>query len=183
MSKDTLHRDIAEPGSVQKIAVPADARAHCTLSHIDYEDAFAVDLGGARDRTAEQWARTLLESAPAAVRATLMAGWTAIGLKLGGAPADQSLLGWEIRRGTPDVVLLHAGSRIGMPAELLLTRDGHSLLFCTFVQHDNHVARAVWAGTEPLHVPIVRHILADAVRRSNQRQLQTRPGREARQEA
>jgi hypothetical protein len=52
-----------------------------------------------------------------------------------------------------------------MPAELLLMRKPGALVFCTFVQHDNPAARAVWAGVEPVHVPVVRRLLAQARRR------------------
>ncbi|MEZ0291202.1 MAG: hypothetical protein ACAH82_01610, partial [Solirubrobacteraceae bacterium] len=62
-----------------------------------------------------------------------------------------------------------AGSRIGMPGELLLKREGDALLFATFVQHGNPAARAVWAGVEPVHVPTVRRLLADAARRWRER--------------
>ncbi len=90
---------------------------------------------------------------------------SAIGLKLGAERAKRFVLGWEIRRDTPEFVLLGAESRIGMPAELLLKREEHALLFATLVQQDNQIARAVWAGTEPVHVPIVRRILDQASRR------------------
>ena len=54
---------------------------------------------------------------------------------------------------------------VGMPAELLLERRQDALLFCTFVRHANLIARAVWAGVEPVHRPVVRHVLEDAARR------------------
>jgi len=46
---------------------------------------------------------------------------------------------------TPAFVVLAAGSRIGMPGELLFMREPGGLLFATFVQQKNCVARAVWA--------------------------------------
>ncbi len=70
-----------------------------------------------------------------------------------------------MRVSTPDVLLLGAGSRVGMPAELLFKRERHALLFATFVQQDNPVARGLWAGVEPVHVPIVRRLLEQAGRR------------------
>jgi hypothetical protein len=151
---------------VRQIAVPADARALSTLAQIDYEDAFLVDTAAARERTAEQWARAVLEDAPLARRTTLLSGWSAIGLKVGGAQCGRSVLGWPIRRSAPDHVLLAAESRIGMPGQLLFQRRGDKLLFATFVQQGNQVARAVWAGVEPVHVPIVRRILEEASRRA-----------------
>lgn len=150
---------------VRQITVPDHARAESTLARIDYADAFLADVGPTRRRTAEAWARAVLEDAPPAIRRTLASGWSALGLKVGlGSPAD-TVLGWPIRRSTPDIVLLGAGSRIGMPGELLFARRGDDLLFATFVEQDNPAARALWAGVERVHIPTVRHLLESAVRR------------------
>src|ERR1700694_774150 len=93
---------------VRQIALPPAARALSTLSHVDYEDAFLVETAPAQSRTAEQWARATIEEAPTIVRRKLRWGWFALGLKLGGAESDRFVLGWEIRRNTPDVALLGA---------------------------------------------------------------------------
>jgi hypothetical protein len=148
---------------VRQVSVPADARELCTLASIDYVDAFLVDI--AQHVTAEQWARAVLQDAPLAVRSRLVAGWSALGLKLGSGRSGRSLLGWEVRIDTPEFVLLGADSRIGMPGELLFKRQRHAMLFCTFVQHNNNIARAVWTAVEPTHVRTVRDILEHAGRR------------------
>jgi hypothetical protein len=88
-----------------------------------------------------------------------------IGLKLGGAPSDRSMLGREIRRITPELVLLGSDSRTGMSGELVCQRQQHALLFATLDQDDNPLARAVWAGVEPAHIAVVRHVLEPASRR------------------
>ena len=49
-----------------------------------------------------------------------------------------------------------------MPAELLFKREQGSLLFATFVQHKNPLARAVWAGVAPGHRRVVQHLLEQA---------------------
>jgi hypothetical protein len=67
-----------------------------------------------------------------------------------------------MRRTAPDHVLLGAESRIGMPGELLLKKHDDALLFATFVAQRNPIARALWAITEPVHVRVVRDILAQA---------------------
>jgi hypothetical protein len=152
---------MCDQGAVRQIEVPAEARSISTLAHVDYEDAFVVHGMTVEKRTAEQWARAVLEDAPMSIRSALQAGWSAIGLKLGRG----GVLGWQVRRSGPDFVLLGASSHIGMPGELLFKRQRHGLLFATFVQHDNAFARGVWAGVEPVHVPIVRRVLEDAQRR------------------
>ena len=149
---------------VRQIDVPAAARAMSTLPRIDYCDAFLFDFGSARDQNAEDLIREVLEGAPLAVRTQLLSGWSAIGLKVASG-SDGSVLGWDVRRSTPDHVLLGAESRIGMPGELLLKKEGDALLFATFVTQRNLIARAVWAVTEPVHVRVVRDILGQACRR------------------
>jgi hypothetical protein len=121
------------------------------LSRVDYADAFVVENGRAQDRTAEQWARAIFEDAPMRMGLPVRWAWLAQGLKLGSARSDRLVFGWELRRSTPDFALLGADSRIGMPAEILFMRQQDSLLVAVFVQHDNHIARAVWAGVRPVH--------------------------------
>ncbi len=84
------------------------------------------------------------------VRSALLSGWSSLGLRLGVGRSERFVLGWEVQRSTPDFVLLAASSRIGMPAELLFKRQRHTLLFATFVQKENAIARAVWAAVDPL---------------------------------
>ncbi|MDQ6776262.1 MAG: hypothetical protein M3071_08615 [Actinomycetota bacterium] len=165
MAEARITPEVERPGRVRQVAVSPSARALSTLSHIDYEDTFLVDVGPPRELTAEQWSRAVLEDAPIGVRCTLQSGWAAIGLKLGSEPSERFVLGWAIRRSTREFVLLGADSRIGMAAELLFKRQRSALLCATFVQKDNHIAQAVWAGVEPVHVPAVRYVLAQASRR------------------
>jgi hypothetical protein len=148
---------------VREVAIPATARALCTLKQVDYEDAHTVEIDSARERTPEQWVRAILEKAPISTRSTLVAGWSALGLKLRPPGSNRCVLGWKVRRSTPDHVLLGADSRIGMPAELLLQRHDRTLLFATFVEHENACARAVWTGIEPVHKRIVPDLLARGI--------------------
>jgi hypothetical protein len=147
------------------VAVPPNARALSTLSRVDYEDAFVVETGRAQDQTAERWARAIFEDAPMPTRRALRWGWLAQGLKLGSARSDRLVLGWELRRSTPDFALLRADSRIGMPAEILFMRQQDSLLVAVFVQHENYIARAVWAGVRPVHRRVSPPIASSGVAR------------------
>jgi Protein of unknown function (DUF2867) len=149
-------------GTVRQVSARPDARALSTLSRVDYEDAFVVDVGTPQVRTGEQWARAIVEGAPSSVRARLWMGWSALGLKLASPRSDGHVLGWEVRRSTADVALLGAGSRIGMHAELLVKREPQALLFATFVQKQTPLARAVWAAIEPLHRRVVPRVLRGA---------------------
>jgi hypothetical protein len=75
-----------------------------------------------------------------------------------------------VRRSTPDVALLGASSRLGLPAELLCKRQQQAPLFATFVQQENHIARAVWAGVAPVHRRVVRYLLERASRRIREKE-------------
>ncbi|AGB23710.1 Protein of unknown function (DUF2867) [Mycobacterium sp. JS623] len=149
---------------VRRIAVPSSVRALSTLPRIDYCDAFLFDVGSHRDESAVDLIRDVLEGAPLTVRTQLLSGWSTIGLKVGSG-SGHSVLGWDVRRAVPDHVLLGAESRIGMPGELLLKKEVGALLFATFVAQRNLIARAVWTVTEPVHVRVVRDVLAQAGQR------------------
>jgi hypothetical protein len=150
-------------GRVRQVAVPATARALSTLPRVDYEDAFIVEADAAGDRTSDQWARAVLEGAPAVTRAGLRVGWSALGLRLGPTPSpDESVLGWELRRSSRDVALLASTSPLGLAAEVLFTRQPHGVLFATFVHHQSSLSRAVWLGVAPIHRRAVRCVLEQA---------------------
>jgi hypothetical protein len=152
------------PARVRQIDPAADVRALCTLPVLDYADAFTV-TGGPGEHSPEQWARAMLSSAPRPVRFKLVAGWTALGLRLGIGPAGQRVLGWRVRQRTPDHLLLGAGSRLGLPAELLFRRQPDGLLFATFVGQRSRLARFLWPRVIPTHQRTVATLLAHGARR------------------
>jgi len=145
---------------VRKVATPPEVRARSMLSRVDYEDTFLVRTGPPSGRTAEQWARTMLEGAPTTRRHMLTAGWTALGLRLASTRSEASILGWTVRQRRPDVVLLGADGRLGLSGELLFERLGDDLLrFSTLVRLDHAGARHIWAAIEPRHVETVQDLL------------------------
>jgi hypothetical protein len=153
------------PARVRKIAVPADIRALTTLSRIDYADSFVIDFDPQPGRTAEQWARAVVEATPLSIRARLVCGWTALGIRLGPPWSPRRVLGWEVRRSNPDFALLGAGSLLGLAGELVFRREPDGLLFATLVQQNNRLVRALWAAVEPTHCDVVRSLLEHAARR------------------
>lgn len=154
-----MAHNVFNAAQVRQIAPGVELRASRTLGRVDYADAFEVDLARSRERSAEGWMRALLDGAPLRTRLRLLAGWSSIGLRLRIPGAQHSILGWDIRDGDDDFVLLGARSRIGMPGELLLRRRGAGLLFSTRVRHDNPFVRRLWATIEPSHVTTVRSLL------------------------
>ena len=139
------------PGQVREVAVPPAALALTTLSRVDYADAFRLESGRALDWTGEEWARAMLEGAPAATRTRLRRGWFALGVRLGSADDDRRILGWAVRRSSAEFAVLAASSLIGMEAEVVCRRERRGLLVATFMQLNNPVARTVWAAVSPRH--------------------------------
>jgi hypothetical protein len=166
MTSARAHR-VLPTATVSEVSLPADARALSTLSRIDYEDAFIVDAGV--ERTAREWAHAVVDDAPLAVRARLLLGWTALGLRLGPPWSSRRVLGWKVRRGGPDFVLLAANSWLGLRGELLFRSEPRGMLFATLVQQNTPVARGVWAGITARHQRVVRWLLANAARREASR--------------
>jgi hypothetical protein len=156
---------IKTPGQVREVALPPDALALTTLSRVDYTDAFRLDAGRAQDRTGEEWARAMLEGAPAATRTRLRRGWFALGVRLGSANDDGRVLGWAVRRSSPEFAVLAASSLIGMEAEVVCKREPRGLLVATFMQLKNPVARTVWAVVSPRHRRVLRHLIQEMSRR------------------
>jgi hypothetical protein len=101
----------------------------------------------------------MLEDAPADMRRKLRCGWSALGLRLGSPDDDRLVLGWAVRLSAPDFALLGADSRLGLLGEVLFARRPGSLLFATFIQLRNPVARAAWVGVAPGHRQVVRNLL------------------------
>jgi hypothetical protein len=84
-------------------------------------------------------------------------------MRVGPLHSEGYVLGWAIRRSTPDVVLLGGTSRLGMQAELLVERRDGELLFATLVQFDNAGTRTLWTtAIEGPHLKVVRYVLEQA---------------------
>jgi len=155
----TLRSVPATGDAVRRIELRADELELCGLERIDYYDAFFAETALADGGSGEDWARAVLEGAPLQIRSALLAGWTGLGLKLGAAGAQGHVLGWELLRSDADHALLAAGSRLGMPAELLFKRRPGGLLLATFVRQENAIASKLWAGIAPVHRRVVPHVL------------------------
>src|SRR6266851_3915663 len=87
-----------EDGSVVTVVglsnIPEEIRCLDTLASPDYVDLFTVTASGAADKTAEEWARAVLEDTPAGRSAPLL--WRCLGLRLGPTPSTDHVQGWKI---------------------------------------------------------------------------------------
>jgi hypothetical protein len=151
--------------NIDPVALPPHARL-TTLDCVDYTDAFRLETELAQERTAEGWARALLEEAPEATRVMLRRGWFALGVQLGSTEDDRLVLGWPVRWSSPDHVLLGARSRLGIEAEVLVRRARSAVVVATFMQLKNPAARAVWTGFAPKHRRVLHHLLEEAGERA-----------------
>jgi hypothetical protein len=146
---------------VREIELPATVRALSTLPRFDYTDAFLLTTPRAWRHTGEEWARMTLEDAPSKTRAMLRRGWFALGLRLGSSDNRRLVLGWEVRRHSPDSVVLGARSLLGMEAELLLKREHDAVVFATVLRMNNPLLRVFWARFSPQHRRVVRRLLKE----------------------
>jgi hypothetical protein len=149
--------------TVSQISLPEDARKLSTLARIDYADAFTVTADV--ERTSPQWVDAVLEDTPPSVRRSLWLGWTALGLNLGPPWGAHRVLGWKVRHGDADFVLLEATSWLGLRGQLLFRSEPGGLLFATFLQQTNPAARALWPAITPRHQHVVRSLLTHAAER------------------
>ena len=151
---------------VREIELPPKARALTALSRVDYTDCFILETERVRDRTGEEWARALLEEPPAATRDMLRRGWRALGVRLGSTTDDRLVLGWQVRRRSPEFALLAVRSVFGMEAEVLVKREHEGVLAASLMKFNNPLIRVFWAGFSFQHRRVLRHLLIQAGRRA-----------------
>ncbi len=150
---------------VDQIPLPPAVAAETALGRVDYADAFRLSTDRAADRSAEDWARAMIEGAPATMRQSLRRGWWALGLRLGSTRDADRVLGWRVRRSDPDHAALAAESVLGLRAELLFDRTRDGLVFATVLTLRNPAARAIWSVVTPQHQRVVRHLLVQVEQR------------------
>ena len=156
----------AKTPTVTEVDLPYALRAVSRLARVDYCDAHRVTGSTGAGASPEAWLREMLENAPTWLRIGLPPGWSLLGLRHGAPRSPQYVLGWPIQESTPDRIVLAAQSRVGMPAELVLARDGEDWVFATLIEHDNAAVARLWRGIAGAHRQIVRHLLRAAAQRT-----------------
>ncbi len=149
------------PDRVRRVSVTDPIAA---ARRYDYADAFEVEVAEPNPRSAEEFARLAIESAPRAVRLTIETAWRRL-LKFqpDTRPSPDRILGAKIVTSEHDVVKLEAsgpmirgviiGRRVS-PTRVVLT---------TYVFYRRPVAaRLVWAVAAPLHRTIALYLLKHA---------------------
>src|SRR5439155_15311894 len=90
--------------------VPEPTRSLHRLDRVDYVDLFTLDTAAATDRSAEQWARAVLEKGQAARRFAFIPWRLLLGLRLGPSYAPGYVHGWRIAGSGDDWIRLEAAS-------------------------------------------------------------------------
>lgn len=158
-------RDARGASRLTETELPAWVREGTSLVRVDYSDSYLVENVQAASMSAEQWAREVLEGAPASFRFSAPPAWFLLGLRHGASHSPRHVLGWPIRVNTADRIILCAPSRIGMPAELVFGRQGDAWLFATLLQQDNAFVATIWNVIAARHRHVVRQLLRSAAAR------------------
>lgn len=153
------------PSTVITAEVDDDLLACSTLARIDHVDAHVVRREVSVHQTPEWWAREILEHTSAAMRVRLRAGWSMLGIGLHHGEPD-TVAGWRIADNCTEHVRLQGDSRLGLSGELVTRVTERGVVFATFAQLNNPLARSVWTRVLPGHLAIVRSLLAGAAERA-----------------
>ncbi|WP_036495518.1 DUF2867 domain-containing protein [Nocardia sp. BMG111209] len=131
----------------------------------DYVSAFELDPHGTR-RTAEHWARSVFEHAPAVMRILLVLGWRLVlGLRLGPRPATGFVLGWHIASAEPEILVLESHSPF-LTARNIVAASDSTVTWTTLVRFDRRIARPVWNIVRPVHELAIPYLLRRAAGRA-----------------
>ncbi len=149
----------------RQVAVPVEVEAFDTLADPDYAYACEMAHLPADTRSAEQWARSVFEDAPAVVRWLLRVGWVVgLGLRLGPSNSDSHVFGWKILSVSPEVVVLGIDSYL-LSAHLVVRVEESRALHITFVRYEHRVTRVVWAVAKPIHQLVIPWLMRHAAGR------------------
>jgi hypothetical protein len=146
-----------------EVPVRADVRALARFPAIDYADNFEAETGGAA-RTAEQWARAILEGAPVGMRTFLVRTWPLFGVRLGPLHTGGYVLGWRIVKNTPEFAVLQVRSAAGITVRLVVRAGAGRVLAGTFVRCEGLPGRVLWFAIAPIHRLVISRLLGEATR-------------------
>ena len=140
--------------------VPVAVRALGTLGEPDYIDLFTAMTPSATDRTAEAWARLILEQAPVAGDHARRF-WRLLGLRLGPPGSPDHVQGWRIAARDQRWIRLETGSWYMHAQAVCLVEDGRvSLSLSLRYRRPRPVGMlvvALVAGPHQRAVPVMLH--------------------------
>ena len=132
--------------------VPESMRSRSGLANPDYLDLFTATTDEAAEKTAEDWARTVLEGAPYYIRVgVFVVAWRLfLGLRLGPRRSPDYINGWKIAARGEDWVRIEAASWM-MTASLVFKVDEARLSLVSFFRYDRRIAALVWPPISIAH--------------------------------
>jgi hypothetical protein len=142
--------------------VPERVRSLGTFETPDYIDSFTLQTVAARERSAEGWARAVLEEA-ALSRRSARRLWQLMGLRLGPAPfSARHVQGWRIAEVRPDWIRLQTESWYLSAQAVCLVEEAELSLSLSLRYDNGPVARFVWRFVEGPHQKAVPIMLRQA---------------------
>lgn len=150
-------------GVVERKPVPEDVRVIDPLVDPDYTDAYQIDISGAPRRSPEQWARSVFEGAPAAMRWFLMSGWRGVlGLRLGPRHSADHVLGWRILDEATSSVTLELRSWF-LSCHVVFWVEDTKLVFSSSIHYERKIGAVIWPPVSIIHRRAVPYVLERAV--------------------
>jgi hypothetical protein len=141
--------------------VPDAVRSLTTLTDPDYVDLFTVTTATASGRSAEQWARAVLEQAPLS-RRNARRLWRLMGLRLGPPHSADHVQGWRIAARGDNWLRVETASWY-LTAQAVCLVEGTQVSVSLSLRYDRPVAALVWAVVAGPHQRAVPVMLRQAV--------------------
>jgi hypothetical protein len=143
--------------------VPEAVRSLTTFAEPDYVDLFTIRTPLAGQRSAEGWARAVLEEA-ALSRRNARILWRMMGLRLGPPQSPKHVQGWRIAARGDTWIRAEASSWYVSGQALCLVEDGQVSVSLSLRYEHPLVARLVWALIADPHQRALPVMLRQAAR-------------------
>jgi hypothetical protein len=132
--------------------VPESIRSLGGLANPDYQDLFTATTNEVAEKSAEDWARAVLDRAPYYIRLGVFhVGWRLfLGMRLGPRRSPNYIAGLKIAARGADWVRLEAASWM-MTVALVFKADEARLSWASFARYDRRVAALVFSPGSIVH--------------------------------
>ena len=155
-NSDTGRKEVSSVVGVND--VPQAVRSLTTLADPDYVDLFTITTPRATDKTAEEWARAILEQAPVSRRNARIL-WRLMGLRLGPRNSPDHVQGWKIAARGDNWLRVETASWYASAQAVCLVEEGQVSISLSF-RYDRPFAKLVWFLVSDPHqraVPVMLH--------------------------
>ena len=142
--------------------IPEAVRALSPMRDPDYADLFTVTTAATHGRSAEQWARVLLEDV-AGLTGQLV--WRVLlGMRLGWRRKPDRVAGWKIADRGDGWLRLEANSWL-MTGHLIVRACGDRASLATFVRYRRPLGARIWTPMSRKHRQLAPGLLREALER------------------